>query len=210
VHFGGIVNQCAIHSQIASQFTATINIEAHTFCAPIGLGYYTNLVVAISLLERIALEQSNQILHKGTGIAGMLPIPVPVGSWRFPTDNFSELNAPFFDNEGIVWGPPTEGLSPLAYQVSLDIYNQWCEHAYGWVAICNHLQDVDFQQAKIWGFEYRGPHNYLSASLSNHSPEREASLSASDPIASSSQHQEQDDEDIISKSSDTSPAAPED
>jgi hypothetical protein len=149
VHFGGIVNQCAIHSQIATQFTATINIEAHTFCAPIGLGYYTNLVVAISLLERIALEQSNQILHKGTGIAGMLPIPVSVGSWRFPTDNFSELNAPFFDNEGIVWGPPTEDLSPLAYQVSLDIYNQWCEHAYDWVAICNHLQDVDFQQAEI-------------------------------------------------------------
>lgn len=99
----------------------------------------------------------------------MLPIPVPIGSWRFPTDNQSELNCPFFDNEGLVWGPPVEGPSAQAYQVSLDTYNQWCEHAYDWVTICNHLQDVDFQQAEIWGFEYRGPYDYLFDSLNSHS-----------------------------------------
>jgi hypothetical protein len=132
----------------------------------------------------------------------MLPIPVPIGSWRFPTDNSSELGSPFFDNEGIVWGPPVEGPSAQAYQLSLDVYNHWCEHAYDWVAICNHLQDVDFQQAEIWGFEYRGPHDYLS--------ELEASISTSDPIASFAQPQEPEDEDTISEFSDTSPAFPED
>jgi hypothetical protein len=122
----------------------------------------------------------------------MLPIPVPIGSWRFPTDNPSELGSPFFDNEGIVWGPPVEGPSAQAYQLSLDVYNHWCEHAYDCVAICNHLQDVDFQQAEIWGFEYRGPHDYLS--------KPEASISASDPIASFAQPQEPEDEDTISNS----------
>jgi hypothetical protein len=102
----------------------------------------------------------------------MLPIWVPIGSWRFPTDNLLEYNLPFFDNEGLIWGSPTEGFLPEIYQVSLDAYNEWCQHAYDWVAICNHLEEVDFVQASNWGFEYRGPHD-----LFNHdSPQRSNSI----------------------------------
>jgi hypothetical protein len=76
----------------------------------------------------------------------MLPIHVPIGSWRFPTDTIFEFNSPFFDNEGIIWGMSIEDgqALPVEFQSSLDIYNEWCAHAYDWQEIFAFHEEVDF------------------------------------------------------------------
>jgi hypothetical protein len=129
--------------------------------------------------------------------AEMLPIPVPVGSWRFPTDNLLEFNSPFFDNEGVTWGPSilATGIQSKAHQSSLDIYNEWYSHAYDWNAIFEFLQEVDFRQAAIWGFEYRGP---LEVLLTESSQDSQSTDSApdSDPIESPLQASREEEDDI--------------
>jgi hypothetical protein len=142
----------------------------------------------------------------------MLPIQVPIESWRFPTDNLLEFNSPYFDNEGIIWGPPFGGFLPPAHQTSLDTYNEWCYHAYDWVAICEHLEEIDFQQAAIWGFDYRGSAELLlesEISANVNSSEIEDSELESDSIVSFLQTRLEFEEDAISEFSDRSPAPPE-
>jgi hypothetical protein len=69
----------------------------------------------------------------------MLPIDVPVGSWRFPTDNLQEADEPQIQNPQLIWGPSIEenenGRTLSAYETSLEIYNNWCKYAYDWDAI---------------------------------------------------------------------------
>lgn len=134
----------------------------------------------------------------------MLPIPVPVGSWRFPTDNLLKFDSPFFDKEGVTWGPSilATGIQSEAYSSSLDIYNEWCSHAYDWNAIFEFLQEVDFRQAAIWGFEYRGPSEVLLAESPQDSQSTD-SAPDSDPIESPAQASPGE-EDDISESADSS------
>jgi hypothetical protein len=90
---------------------------------------------------------------------------------------------------------------PEIYQVCLDSYNEWCQNAYDWVAICNHLEEIDFLQTAIWGFEYRGPHDLFVHDTSQYSNSIEAEFFQpdSDAIASPSQIAETEDEETFSE-----------
>jgi hypothetical protein len=141
----------------------------------------------------------------------MLPIPVPIGSWRFPTDNLLEFDSPFFDNEGVTWGSSilATTVGSKAYQSSLDIYNEWCRHAYDWNAIFDFLQEADFRQAAIWGFEYKGPPELLLSDTSQGNQSTDSGTPDSDSIESPSQASPEE-EDDISKFADSSPVRTED
>jgi hypothetical protein len=71
------------------------------------------------------------------------------------------------------------------------------------------LEEIDFQQAAIWGFDYRGPAELLlesDISTSGNSSETEDFEPESDSIASFSQTSLEFQEDAISEYSDRSPA----
>lgn len=89
----------------------------------------------------------------------MLPIEVPIGSWRFPTDNLQEAAEPQIQNPQIIWGPSIvgnePGVIPSAYQSSLEAYNNWCRYAYDWDAIFAVLDELhEAQQVAAQGVYY--------------------------------------------------------
>ena len=110
----------------------------------------------------------------------MLPIAVPIGSWRFPTDSLDETLAPFYSNHNIVWGPSFEVAEPgppSELQSSINTYNCWCRHAYDWNAILTLLDELEDQLAAAQGFHFRGPETTsLPPSLSTDPPEAHALL----------------------------------
>ena len=104
----------------------------------------------------------------------MLPIDVPIGNWRFPTDHYDETRAPIYPNRNIHWGPSLPASIPLPpyLQTSIDAYNHWCRHAYDWNAVLDLLDNLEDQLAAAQGFQFRGneahtpeppPHNPTAA-----------------------------------------------
>jgi hypothetical protein len=67
----------------------------------------------------------------------MLPFNVPIGNWRFWTDNLIESSERRYLNQDLTWDACLEGTRPLPpdVQLSIDIYNEWCKYAYDWNSI---------------------------------------------------------------------------
>ena len=125
----------------------------------------------------------------------MLPTAVPIGSWRFPTDNQDETLAPFYPNNNLIWGPSFESDAesgpPSQLQTSINIYNCWCRHAYDWNAILNLLDVLEDQLAAAQGFQLRGPETTpLPPSYS--APTEAISLSCSEVLSDSVNPEESD------------------
>jgi hypothetical protein len=77
----------------------------------------------------------------------MLPFNVPIGNWRFWTDNLIESSERQYLNQDLTWGACIEGTRPLPhdFQLSIDIYNEWCKYAYDWNTIFELLNSIDAQ-----------------------------------------------------------------
>jgi hypothetical protein len=77
----------------------------------------------------------------------MLPFNVPIGNWRFWTDNLIESPERQYLNQYFTWGACLEGTRPLPHDVrlSIDIYNEWCKYAYDWNSIFEFLDSIDAQ-----------------------------------------------------------------